>query len=101
MSAHSFKQFATIAATTVIAAAVAVSVIAVPAASAVNSYDTTVTLNWDSPSPPEALFHGNVISADNRCAPGRQVVLYKRQPVGNLKLGVARSIDSDGDGEAG
>ncbi len=85
-----------------IAAAVAVSVIAVPAASAgVNKYDTKVTITHESrafgpchPGVPAGrcvLWHGDVQSEVRKCMEGRRVVLFRQLPGADRKLGTDRS----------
>jgi hypothetical protein len=81
-------------------AAVAVSVIAVPAASAdVVKYDTTLTLTQDR----DGNYHGRVKSdrdrspayhpanAVRKCMEGRRVILFELQPGADRKIGTARS----------
>jgi hypothetical protein len=64
-----------LAAATVIAAAVVVTVIAVPAASAgVRKYDTEVTITKDR----GFLYHGVVNSEVRKCVRGRRVIRDSR-----------------------
>jgi hypothetical protein len=69
-----------------IATAVAVAVIAVPAASAgVHKYDTHLRFTWDRPIDGTALFHsggGGVQSKVRKCERGRRVTLFKQRPGG-------------------
>jgi hypothetical protein len=77
-----------LAAATVIAAAVVVTVIAVPAASAgVRKYDTEVTITKDR----GFLYHGVVNSEVRKCVRGRRVILLKKRPGEDRKVGHARS----------
>ena len=67
-----------------IVAAVAVSVIAVPAASAgVVKYDTTLTLTKDG----GVDYHGWVTSEVRKCLEGRRVILFKLRPGADRRLG--------------
>jgi hypothetical protein len=73
-----------------IAAAVAVSVIAVPAASAgVVKYDTSLKSGHTE----HCCYHGRVASKVSKCERGRRVVLYKQQP------GADRKVDHDRTGK--
>jgi hypothetical protein len=85
-----------------IAAAAAVSVIAVPAASAgVRKYDTALTIRQEHPG----RFVGTVWServpgADRsnlvkKCMNGRRVILFKQRPGADRKLGADRSSGGD------
>jgi hypothetical protein len=70
-----------------ITAAVAVSVIAVPAASAgVHKHDTELTIGREA----GPFFHGFVKSQVRKCERGRQVILFKKRPGADRKLGTAR-----------
>jgi hypothetical protein len=77
-----------------IAAAVAVSAIAVPAASAgVHKYDTRLTIARDGGG---GFYHGDVISEVRKCERGRQVTLFKKRPGADRELGTVRSGYSGG-----
>ena len=80
-----------------IATAVAVIVIAVPAASAaVVKYDTQVGMYpWRG-----GLYDGYVKSTVTKCMEGRRVVLYKQRSGADRKLATARSafVSSEGEG---
>ena len=79
-----------------IAAAVTVSVIAVPAASAgVHKYDTHVEFSWDQPHNGTAVFHGGgggVQSKVRKCEDGRRVVLFKRRPGADREIAHDESV---------
>jgi hypothetical protein len=71
-----------------IAAAVAVSAIAVPAASAgVPKYDTKLTI-WKEAG---RLYHGDVKSEVGKCERGRQVTLFKKRPGADRRVGTVLS----------
>ena len=73
---------------TCIAAAVAVSVIAVPAASAgVVKYDTSL----QSGHTERCCYHGRVASKVKKCERGRRVVLYKQRPGADRKVDHVRT----------
>jgi hypothetical protein len=79
-----------------IAAAVAVTVIAVPAASAgVVKYNTKLTFSWDAPGQGTALFHGGsggVQSKVRKCERGRLVTLFKQRPGADRKIATNESV---------
>ena len=79
-----------------IAAAVAVTAIAVPAAWAgVHKYDTKLSFNWDANHDGTALFHGGaggVQSKVRKCERGRRVVLFKQRPGADRKFATAESV---------
>jgi hypothetical protein len=88
-----------------IAAAVAVTVIAVPAASAsVHKYDSKVTITHESGAFGDdrdachtgvagrcVLWHGEVFSEVRKCERNRRVVLFKQRRGADRKLGVDRT----------
>lgn len=80
-----------------IAAAVAGTVIAVPAASAdVVKHDTELTIAKDR----TRFYHGRVISEPRarECEDGRRVVVFKQRPGADRKLGTTRSEVEERDG---
>lgn len=80
-----------------IAAAVAVAVIAVPAAAAgVRKYDTEVTIAKDGFGQHEVLVHGSVISEGKKCELARRWVLFKARPGADRKLYAGLSAYSGG-----
>ena len=78
-----------------IAAAVAVAVIAVPAASAgVHKYNTKLSFNWDRPHDGTALFHGGWGGAQSKvrkCERRRRVILFKQRPGADRKFATSES----------
>ena len=102
-----------LAAATVIAAAVAVIVIALPAASAgVHKYNTRVSIFREggptgadrSACDPErkcVFWHGHVKSGARKCMKGRRVILFKKRPGADRKLGADRAHVQGGDGDWG
>jgi hypothetical protein len=76
-----------------IAAAVAVAVIAAPAASAgVHKYDTHLSITTDRAS----WYHGTVFSRVKKCKEGRRVIVSEERPGADRRIGTARSSDRGG-----
>jgi hypothetical protein len=83
-----------------ISTAVAVMVIAVPAASAgVHKYDSRVTIFHEAPGP-HTVWHGSVISV-RKCMDMRRVILFEQRPGADRRLGATRTHINGGDGDWG
>jgi hypothetical protein len=59
-------------------------------APAVVKYDTTLTITHEAGNP--AGWHGRLLTNRKECMGGRRVILFKRQPGADRKLGTDRSL---------
>jgi hypothetical protein len=59
-------------------------------APAVVKYDTTLTITHEAGNP--AGWHGRLLTDRKECMGGRRVILFKRQPGADRKLGTDRSL---------
>jgi hypothetical protein len=87
------KRFAIVIGTAALGAAAAglMALGAQTASAGVVHYDTTVTITKEGGGGHSGLYHGQVKSEVSKCMKGRLVVVFKKRPGADRKLGTDRS----------